>query len=63
MSAKFSSYMYGTPYIFHFVYPLVKTAEIMVQRVNFEQNLKNVRPPTIIFTILTHLFVSQIVNF
>ena len=39
--------MYGTPYIFHFVHPLVKTAEIMVQRVNFEQNLKNIRPPTV----------------
>ena len=39
--------MYGTPYIFHFVHPLVKTAEIMVQRVNFEQNLKNIRPATV----------------
>ena len=39
--------MYGTPYIFHFVHPLVKTAEIMVQRVNFERNLKNIRPPTV----------------
>ena len=39
--------MYGTPYIFHFVHPLVKTAEIMVQRVNFEQNLKNICPPTV----------------
>ena len=40
--------MYGTPYIFHFVHPLVKTAEIMVQRVNFERNLKNIRPPTVL---------------
>ena len=48
MSAKCSSYMYGTPYIFHFVHPLVKTAEIMVQRVNFERNLKNIRPPTVL---------------
>ena len=48
MSAKCSSYMYGTPYIFHFVHPLVKTAEIMVQRVNFERNLKNIRPATVL---------------
>ena len=39
--------MYGTPYIFHFVHPLVKTAEIMVQRVNFERNLENIRLPTV----------------
>ena len=39
--------MHGTPYIFHFVHPLVKTAEIMVHRVNFERNLKNIRPPTV----------------
>ena len=39
--------MYGAPYIFHFVHPLVKTAEMMVQRVNFEQNLKNIRPATV----------------
>ena len=39
--------MYGTPYIFHFVHPSVKTAEIMVQRVNFERNLKNICPPTV----------------
>ena len=36
-----------SPYIFHFVNPLVKTAEIMVQRVNFEQNLKNIPPATV----------------
>ena len=47
MSAKCSSYMYGTPYIFHFVHPLVKTAEIMLERVNFERNLKNIRPATV----------------
>ena len=35
------------PYIFHFVHPLVKTAEIMVQRVNFERNLKNICPATV----------------
>ena len=40
--------MYGTPYIFHFVHPFVKTAKIMVQRVNFERNLKNIRPPTVV---------------
>ena len=39
--------MYVTPYIFHFVHPLVKTAEIMLQRVNFERNLKNIRPATV----------------
>ena len=42
--------MYGTPYIFHFVHPLVKTAEIMLQRVNFEQNLKNIPPATVVKT-------------
>ena len=45
--------MYGTPYIFHFVHPLVKTAEIMVQRVNFERNLKNIRPPTVLSPLLS----------
>ena len=45
--------MYGTPYIFHFVHPLVKTAEIMVQRVNFERNLKNIRPATVVVLIET----------
>ena len=60
MSAKCSSYMYGTPYIFHFVHPLVKTAEIMVQRVNFERNLKNIRPPTVLFTIFTHICTPHI---
>ena len=47
MSAKCSSYMYGTPYIFHFVHPLVKTAEMMVQRVDFELNLKHICPATV----------------
>ena len=36
--------MYGAPYIFHFFHPYVKTAEMMVQRVNFERNLKNICP-------------------
>ena len=44
MSAKCSPYMYGTPYIFYFVHPIVKTVEMMVQRVDFERNLKNIRP-------------------
>ena len=39
--------MYGAPYIFYFVHPIVKTVEMMVQRVNFEQNLKNIRPATV----------------
>ena len=47
MSAKCSSYMHGTPYIFHFVHPLVKTAKIMAQRVNFLGNLKNICPATV----------------
>ena len=52
MSAKCSPYMYGAPYIFYFVHPIVKTVEMMVQRVNFEQNLKNIRPATV---SVTHL--------
>ena len=47
MSAKCSPYMYGAPYIFHFVHPLVKMAKMMVQRVNFERNLKKIRPATV----------------
>ena len=38
--------MYGVPYIFYFVHPIVKTGEIAVQRVNFEQ-LKNICPVTV----------------
>ena len=45
--------MYGPPYIFHFVHPLVETAEMMVQRVNFERNLKYIRPPTVGATSVT----------
>ena len=54
--------MYVTPYIFHFVHPLVKTAEIMVQRVNFERNLKNIRPATVVYTfcVFKHDPYSQI---
>ena len=39
--------MHGAPYIFHFVHPLVKPAKMMVQRVSFERNLKNIRPATV----------------
>ena len=48
MSAKFYPYMHGAPYIFHFVHPLVKLAKMMVERVNFERNLKNIRPATVL---------------
>ena len=44
MSAKCSPSMYGVPYIFYFVHSIVKTVEMMVQRVDFEQNLKNICP-------------------
>ena len=44
--------MYGAPYIFHFVHPLVKTVEMMVQRVDFEQNLKNIRPATVSLSLI-----------
>ena len=40
--------MYGAPYIFYFVHPIVKTVKMMVQRVNFERNLKNIRPATVL---------------
>ena len=39
--------MYGAPYIFYFVHPIVKTVKMMDQRVNFERNLKNIRPATV----------------
>ena len=39
--------MYGAPYIFYFVHSIVKTVEMMVQRVDFERNLKNIRPVTV----------------
>jgi len=45
--------MYGTPYIFHFVHPFVKTAKIMVQRVNFKRNLKNIRSSTVLDLAIT----------
>ena len=40
--------MYGAPIFFYFVHPIVKTAEMMVQRVDFERNLKNIRPATVV---------------
>ena len=46
------SNMYGAPYIFYFVHPIVKTVEMMIQRVNFEQNLKNIRPATVVYFLL-----------
>ena len=48
MSAKFSPYLYGAPYIFHFVHPLVKLTKMMVESLNFERNLKNIRPATVV---------------
>ena len=42
--------MYGAPYIFYFVHPIVKTVKIMVQRVDFERNLKNICPATVLTT-------------
>ena len=53
--------MYGAPYIFHFVHPLVKTAEMMVQRVNFERNLKNICPATVegIWTIIGYFMLPR----
>ena len=40
--------MYGAPYIFYFVHPIENTVEIMVQRVNFGQNPKNICPATVV---------------
>ena len=56
MSAKCSPYMYGATYIFYFVLPTVKTVEMMVQRVDFERNLKNICPATVTpsVTVLSH---------
>ena len=48
--------MYGAPYIFHFVHPLVKPAKIMVQRVNFERNLKNICPATVRKAVVVALY-------
>ena len=55
MSAKCSPYMYGAPYIFDFVHPIVKTVEMMVQRVDFEQNLKNICPATVFDIVMLHV--------
>ena len=54
MSAKCSSYMYGAPYIFYFVHSIVKTVEMMVQRVDFEGNLKNICPATVLLLKKLH---------
>ena len=40
--------MYGAPYIFYFVLSIVKTVKMMFQRVDFEQNLKNICPATVV---------------
>ena len=39
--------MYGAPYFF-FAHPIVKMFEIMVQMVDFGQNLKNICPATVV---------------
>ena len=54
MSAKCSPYMHGAPYIFYFVHSIVKTVEMMVQMVNFEQNLKNICPATVLKKYHSH---------
>ena len=42
----FSNYVW-CPHISYFVHSIVKTVEMMVQRVDFERNLKNIRPATV----------------
>ena len=59
MAAKFSPYMYSALYIFYFVHPFVKTVEMMVQRVDFERNLKNICPATV---LITENFKADITN-
>ena len=39
--------MYGAPYIFYFVLPIVKRVKIMVQRVDFEQIRQLLCPATV----------------
>ena len=39
--------MYGAPYIFYFVLPIVKRVKIMVQRVDFEQICQLLCPATV----------------
>ena len=52
--------MYSAPYIFHFLHPLVKTAEMMVQRVNFEQiHQKDVSTDGISIVLLSEKVVSK----
>ena len=47
--------MYGAPYIFYFVLSIVKTVEMMFQRVDFEQNLKNICPATVFDIVMLHV--------
>ena len=53
--------MYGAPYIFYFVHPNVKTVEMMVQRVDFEWNLKNICPATVegMWTIIGYFMLPR----
>ena len=53
--------MYGAPYIFYFVHPIVKMVEMMVQRVDFEQNLKNICPATVegMWTIIGYFMLPR----
>ena len=39
--------MYGAYYIFYSVHSVEKTVHLMVQWVDFEQNLKNICPTTV----------------
>ena len=56
MSAKCSPNMYGTPYIFYFVHRIVKKVEMMVQRVDFERNVQNIRLATVVDHQCTHIY-------
>ena len=49
--------MYGAPYIFYFVHPIVKMVQMMVQMFDFERNLKNICPATVsvVFILATVL--------
>ena len=47
--------MYGAPYIFYFVLPIVKRVKIMVQRVDFEQIRQLLCPATVSeFSLFKH---------
>ena len=47
--------MYGAPYIIYFVLSIVKTVEMMFQKVDFEQNLKNICPATVFDIVMLHV--------